>query len=242
MPGAPQRLGAPRGYFELTFNGSEYVDTFKSFSHAPEEQMHASFSTPRYRDWAQTLVNWVDAYGASRADILPPVSLNDLGDVNMITRADLAGGTWLAVNVWNGAQDTIVTAAINDGEEFTLTRTQAGEGEAKLRSIEASDPYAMIRQPSDTARAMQSATGKDGYEVFQGGRQQAMVPGPMDSWLWANSSIHLWTADLPADLPAGIHALTVTALDHHGREYTHTMAFEVVETIPDMGWQEAFWE
>lgn len=66
--------------------------------------------------------------------------------------------------------------------------------------------------------------------------------GPLDSWLWTNSSQHLWTADLPADLPAGVHGLTVTVTDRHGREFSDTIAFEIVEEMPDMTWQESFWQ
>ena len=241
VPGAPQRLGAPRGYYVLEFAGSDYVDTYQSFTHAEDEQFHVSFNTPRYRDWAETLVNWVDAYGGARGDILPPVSVNDLGDVNMLTRADLQGGTRAVVNVWNGSRDSDVAIRINGGEALTLTRTQAGAGEAKLRSIEASDPYAIIRQFGDTRRAVASATGNNGYEMFQGSIWTGAV-GPLDSWLWSTSSQHLWTVDLPADLPAGIHSLTVDVTDRFGRSYTDTIAFEIVEQIPDMTWQEKFWQ
>ena len=88
---------------------------------------------------------------------------------------------------------------------------------------------------------MASTSGVNGYEVFRGRIWEGAV-GPMDDWLWTDSSQHLWTIDLPADLPAGIHSLTVTATDHHGRTYSDTIAFEVVEEEPDMTWQEAFWE
>ena len=241
VPGAPQRLGSPRGYYQISFSGSEYVDTYHSFTHSEDEQFHISFNTPRYRDWGTKLVNWVNAYGGTRGEILPPVSVNDLGDVNMITREDLEGGTKAVVNVWNGTKDSTVMLQINGGEAFPATRTQAGEGEAKLRSIEASDPYAIVRQFSDTRRAIASATGNNGYEMFQGSIWTGGA-GPLDSWLWTNSSQHLWTVDLGADLPAGIHSLTVTVTDRHGREFSDTIAFEIVEEIPDMTWQEAFWE
>ena len=241
VPGAPQRLGSPRGYYQISFSGSEYQETYHSFTHSPDEQFHISFNTPRYRDWAETLVNWVNGYGRARGDVLPPVSRNDLGDVNMITRRDLQGTTQAVVNVWNGSRDTTVMLQINGGEAFAATRTQAGEGEAKLRSIAVSDPYAIVRQFSDTRRAMQSTTGNNGYEMFQGSQWTGNV-GPLDSWLWTNSSQHLWTVDLPDTLPAGIHSLTVTVTDHHGRSFSDTIAFEIVEQIPDMTWQEKFWQ
>lgn len=240
VPGAPQRLGSPRGFYQLSFSGSEFVDTYQSFTHAEDEQFHISFNTPRYRDWAETLMNWVKAYGGKRGEVLPPVSVNDLGDVNMLTLDDLGGGTQAVINVWNGTKDAEVMLSINGGEPFAATRTQTGAGEAKLRSIEVSDPYAIIRQFSDTRRAIKSATGVDGYEMFQGSMWTGNA-GPLDNWLWTNSSQHLWMVDLPADLPTGIHSLTVDVTDRHGRSFTDTIAFEIVDTIPDMGWQEKYW-
>lgn len=241
VPGAPQRLGAPRGFYSLAFSGSDYVDTYRSFTHSHDEQFHISFNSPRYRKWATKLSNFVEAYGNKRADILPPVSLNEMGDVNMLTREDLKGDTWAVINVWNGNRDSKVTLSIDDGEAIEAERTQQGKGEAKLRSIEASDPHAILRQLSDTRRAMASATGNDGYEMFRGSIWAGKV-GPMDRWLWTDSSSHLWTADLPTNLSAGIHRLEIILRDHHGREFRDAIAFEVVEEIPDMNWQKGFWE
>ena len=241
VPGAPQRLGSPRGYYQISFSGSDYVETYHSFTHAPEEQFHVSFNTPRYRDWAETLMNWVDGYGGTRGDILPPVSLNDLGDVNMLTRADLEGGTHAVVNFWNGSREATVMLSVNGGEPFAATRTVQGEGEERVRDLSVSDPFAIVRQFTDTRRALESATGLNGYEMFQGSIWEGGA-GPLDSWLWTTSSPHLWQVELPADLPAGIHSLTVEVTDRHGRTFTDTIAFEIVEEIPDMGWQEAFWE
>lgn len=242
VPMSTQRLGSPRGFYEMDFSGSDFTDTYRTFAHREDEQFHVSFNTPRYRDWAQTLIDWVSIYGGNRGDILPPVSRNDLGDVNMLTRADLQGGTQAVVNVWNGTKDATVMLSINGGAPFAATRTQDGEGEAKRRDVAVSDPYAMVRQLSDTRRALASASGKNGYEMFQGAQFEGRHAGPVDSWLWTNSSQHLWMVDLPGDLPAGIHALTVEVEDRHGRVHTDTIAFEIVEEIPDMTWQERFWQ
>jgi hypothetical protein len=241
VPTSTQRLGSPRGFYQLDFAGSDYVDTYKSFTHAQEEQFHVSFNSPRYRDWAEGMMDFVNLYGGKRGDVIPPASLNDLGDVGMITRDDLEGGTWTVVNVWNGDRETNVSVSINGGEAMMASRTQAGEGEEKLRGVEYSDPYAMHRQLSDTRRAMKSASGNNGYDMFQGVNMTGNV-GPVDSWLWTTSSQHLWTVDLPADLPAGIHAMTVEVTDRHGRSFTDTIAFEVVAEIPQMDWQAQFWE
>ncbi len=241
VPTSTQRLGAPRGYFVLSFDGADYQETYRTFTGAADDQFHASFNTPRYRDWAEAMMSYVRSYGEDRDDILPPATLNDLGDVNMLTRADLQGGSWAVVNVWNGNHEAEVTVSINGGAPLAATRTQAGTGEAKLHGVEHSDPYAMHRQFNDTRRAMESATGKPGYEMFQGSRVAGHA-GPMDSWLWTTASSHLWTVDLPADLPAGVHSMTIEVTDHHGRVFTDTIAFEVVEETPQMSWQAEFWD
>ena len=141
VPHGTQRLGSPRGYYQLDFDGAEYVDTYKTFHADETKQFHASFNSPRFRDWAGRLIAYRDLYGNS-FDQEPPVVLRDLGDMNMLTREDLEGGTWVAVNVWNGNKSTNVSVAINGGDAFTATRTQPGEGEAKLKGLD----YALARQ------------------------------------------------------------------------------------------------
>lgn len=145
VPGANQRLGSPRGYYILNFDESNYVESYRSFTHAHDEQFHVSFNTPRYHNWANKPASFVELYEDNRSSITPPVSLNDMGDVNMLTRADLQGNSWAVVNVGNGTRNDTVMLSINKNEQFEATRTQSGTEEAKLRSIEASDPYAIFR-------------------------------------------------------------------------------------------------
>ena len=45
----------------------------------------------------------------------------------------------------------------------------------------------------------------------------------------ADSSMHLWRYELPADLEAGEHTAEITATDSYGREFTDSLTFEVVE-------------
>lgn len=45
----------------------------------------------------------------------------------------------------------------------------------------------------------------------------------------ADSSMHLWRYELPADLEAGEHTAEVTATDSYGRKFTDSLTFEVVE-------------
>ncbi|MEU3274883.1 calcineurin-like phosphoesterase family protein [Saccharomonospora sp. NPDC006951] len=45
----------------------------------------------------------------------------------------------------------------------------------------------------------------------------------------ADRSMHLWRFELPADLAPGRHKAHVTATDSHGRSYTDTLTFRVVD-------------
>lgn len=45
----------------------------------------------------------------------------------------------------------------------------------------------------------------------------------------ADRAMHLWRFQLPEDLDSGEHTADVTATDAHGREFTDTLEFEVVE-------------
>ena len=45
----------------------------------------------------------------------------------------------------------------------------------------------------------------------------------------ADRTSHLWRLELPADLAVGKHTAEVAATDVHGREFTETLTFEVVE-------------
>lgn len=243
VPHATQRLGSPRGYYQLDFNGSDYVDTYKTFNGEENEQFHASFNTPRFREWAKRLIAYRDLYGSS-FDQTPPVTRNDLGDMYMITQEDLADGTWAAVNVWNGAGRTMVTVQINDMDTIVATRTQSGTGEAKNRGVEFADPLALAQQATQGRVASQSVDGGEetaGFSMWQGSVWQG-VPGPFQRWMLTDNSHHLWRADLPADLPVGAHQLHVHVVDPHGRVFEDTIPFEVVEELPQMTWQASFWE
>jgi hypothetical protein len=49
-------------------------------------------------------------------------------------------------------------------------------------------------------------------------------------------SSHPWRADLPA----GVHTLEVSTTDLYGRTFRASSTVEVVETIPEMGWNAGF--
>lgn len=239
VPHATQRLGSPRGYYVFDFDGPSYVDTYHTFSSPKSKQMHASFNTPRFRDWAEDLIAYTNLYRVP-SDVPPPVIVSDLGDMNMLTRDDLQKGTWLAVNVWNGSRDNTVSASINGQAAMTGTRTQPGEGEAVLTGPEYADPLAMAKQATNGRVAFRSTKGGDdtaGYTTWRGFKWQG-VPGPFQNWMLSNKSSHLWRIDLPADLPVGFHTVEITTTDRYGRTFKEILPFEVVDKLPDMGWQQ----
>lgn len=41
----------------------------------------------------------------------------------MLTAEDLAGGSFVAVNVWNGSKESLVEVLINGGEPMVAERT-----------------------------------------------------------------------------------------------------------------------
>lgn len=242
VPHATQRLGSPRGYYVLDFAGSDYVDTFLTFEGDENDQLHVSFNTPRFRDWAEQLVSYTTQNDIPN-DITPPVTVNDLGDMDMLTRADLSGTTYVAINVWNGSKESQVSFSINGGDPIEAERTQKGEGEEAFDGPTYSDPLAMAKQSTNGRQAVRSTTGGDataGYRTWQG-LQWTGVAGPFQDWMLTTKSSHLWRAELPGDLPAGVHTLEVRSTDRFGRMYKQTKTFEVVDELPQMTWQEKFW-
>lgn len=237
IPHGTQRLGSPRGFYLLDFDGPNYTDTYLAFGMDDHDQLHASFNTPRFREWADKLFAFADAHPIP-ADVIPPVIRTDLGDMNMLTRADLAGGSWVAVNVWNGSKDAEVSVSINGGDPIVAERTQPGTGEAMLKGAEYADPLALAKQATQGRMAWRSAEGGDqtaGYQTWKGVEWQGQ-PGPFMPWMLSRMSNHLWRADLPPDLPNGVHTLTAKTIDRHGRSFSHSLSFEVVDEVPELNW------
>ena len=242
VPHGTQRLGAPRGYYVLEFDGSDYVDTYMTFGGTEEQQMHVSFNTPRFRDWAAEIIAFTEIYDMP-TEVLPPVTTNDLGDMRMLTLADLAGETWVAVNVWNGSQQSTVSVSIDGAAAIPAVRTQAGEGEATNWGPAFADPYAFAMQATQGDMAVRSVSGGDATAGFTTGRGQRFQgnAGPLPNWLLTQRSNHLWRADLPADMDVGVHTLEVVTTDRHGRTFRNVSTFEIVEEVPPMDWQDSYW-
>ena len=240
VPMALQRLGAPRGWFDLDFDGSDYVETYYGSNLAREQRMWVSVNTPSYRQWFDLLMAWRSEDKDAR-DPVPPVSINDLPDINILTRQDLLEGSFLTANIWDGSSETRVEAEIA-GRRLTMSRTQEAQGEAVLTGAEWSDPFAVQRQLSVSRSALQSRSGNprnQGYEVFRGSRLGPSAPGPQGSV--ADRSLHLWRARLPEDLAPGVHKVQVHATDRHGRLTKEAIILEIRESRPPPRFRADVW-
>lgn len=172
IPMALQRMGAPKGYLRLDFEGTDYRETYFGARVDPQRKQWLAFNTPEFRGWYEAIKGWAAEDPVTRSP-LPPRSINDLADTRLFTPADLTEGVWLTANVWAGDAATDITAAINDGPATALDRTQQGAGEAPLVGAEWADPFAAMRQLSIGRVAMQSRSGEQrnqGVEVFRGTR------------------------------------------------------------------------
>jgi hypothetical protein len=235
IPESYQRLGAPKGYYLVSFDGNQYKDQFKASGKAMEEQMSLSFNSPSFRDWFTKLSDWYFE-DADTKNPIPPVNTNNRGDNKMLTPAELAE-TNLVINVWNGSRDSEVWVAFNDMDPVMAVRTQMGEGEGILETL---DPHALSRQLNVLRFALKSTESdenelwngtlgdrSDGFELFNASMFKADSQGLLDDWMWTDQSNHIWTVPVPADLADGVHQVKVYTKDVHGHEYKESMLFEV---------------
>ena len=226
VPEAWQRLGAPRGYFVIEFNGNTYKDTFKATGKPIEQQMSVDLLTPAFVSWYEQLRDWANT--SPPADAKPPVNINDLPDTKIVPQDEL-GDTYLSANIWNGSKESIVYAQIGGRDPVMMTRTQPGEGENMLETL---DPFALKRQMQIARTALVSDSGNpraQGYELFGGAANGPATPRPEGSFFWTVQSNHIWRVALPADLPLGAHVAKVTTVDLHGAHSEADLAFEVME-------------
>ena len=96
-----------------------------------------------------------------------------------------------------------IVANVFDGGPKTVVTMQLGTGE----------PFPMVRK---------SRPDPFVDDVFT---RNEVVKKP---WIKAEVSSHIWTAHLPADLPAGTHRLKVVAVTEYGDRVSGTMALEVI--------------
>lgn len=238
LPEAIDREGGPPGYMDLKLDGSSYVETYRATGRDEDEQMSLSVSSPFFREWYQQLVTWQqeqDDLAEPDPRAVPPVNINDLGDPNLLTPADLAADSYLTANVWNGQTATDVTVQIDDAQPVTATRTQQARGEGILDDPAAGDPYALMRQLQSTRFGLESTSGNEraqGWEAFRGDKFGPGPAQPITSFLLAQQSSHLWRLPLPTGLAEGGHTATVRATDPSGRTFTERLNFEVAQERP----------
>lgn len=236
IPESYQRLGAPKGYYLISFNGNQYSDQFKPSGKPIEKQMSLSFNSPAFRNWFKQISDWYFD-NSDRKSPIPPVSANNLGDNSMLAPRDLRRGTYLVINVWNGSRDSKVEVQFDDQAPVMATRTQRGEGEGQLETL---DPHALRRQLSVLRYAMKSTESdmnqiwngtlgdrSDGFELWNASMFKADSQKPVDNWMWTDQSNHIWTVPVPRNLADGVHRVEVQTTDVHGHTYKESMLFEV---------------
>lgn len=231
LPMSIQRLGAPRGYLIFEFHGNQFKSKFKAANKPADEQMSVDFLSPSFMSWYNALKSWAEASPESRT-VVPPVNINDLPDTRILTHRDLEQGTALTINVWNGSKESQVWVQIDDLEPVEAQRTQAGEGEGRLVTL---DPAALKKQMYVFRYAAKSMSGSErsqSFELYNGERAGIADPRPEPGWMWAQSSTHLWSLSIPKDLADGAHLAYITTRDTYGNVYTTTVTFEVADVRP----------
>ncbi len=243
VPESWQRLGAPRGYYVFEFDGNTYQDTFKATGFAAEKQVGIDLLTPEFVEWFRALKDWRNSNPA--ADAVPPANINDLPDTKQVLVGQV-GETYLSVNAWNGSKEAVITVSFDGGEPIEMQRTQAGEGENMLETL---DPFALKRQMM-VARHAYATDGDEpranGFELFQGsqqcGEEAPCTPRPMSDFFQTDQSSHVWQVKLPTYLELGVHTAKVTFTDHFGRVFEDSIVFEVVDERGFPFWNEANFE
>ncbi|MGY6531960.1 calcineurin-like phosphoesterase C-terminal domain-containing protein [Glycocaulis sp.] len=238
---ALQRMGAPKGVLMVAFEGAAYREHYVGSRLGEDRGQWVDFNTPAFRAWFDAINTWRNENWRER-DSVPPVSINDLADTRLLTRQDLAEGTFVTANVWNGAAETIVEARINGGPPLVLERTQEGAGEEIRIGAMYADPFAVKRQATVGRYAIESRSGEERNRGFEAFRGRSFQGPPQPQTALADRNMHLWMARVPADLPEGVHVLSLTSTDRHGRSYTDEIVFEVRGTRPPARFRTDVWE
>lgn len=241
VPMALQRMGAPMGYFHVTFNGAQYQERYVAARMGKDRGQWIGLNTPAFRNWHATITQWLSE-GVTDRNPIPPLSINDLPDTKILIPEDFTQGIWLTANVWAGSAETVVQARLSSGKVLNLERTQAGKGEGPVLGVAYIDPFVAIRQLSVTRHAYQSSMGEEraqGHELFRGRKLGPAAPQPQNTV--AGHNMHLWRVKLPA-LPLGVHTIEVVSTDRNGLKYTDFITLEVREKRPPKYWRHEIWK
>ncbi|MFZ7095727.1 metallophosphoesterase N-terminal domain-containing protein [Luteimonas dalianensis] len=90
------------------------------------------------------------------------------------------------------------------------------------------------RNPTYNARVVPT----QGWEGGRGATANTGAPQPSG---WADRSVHLWQARLPADLSEGVHTLRLTSTDRNGRSWADVVTFEVRAAHPPPRHRREVW-
>ena len=132
-PAALQRDGGQPGVLTLDITGTQVQERFTVRGEDDAHQLALGVNTPRYREW----------FAANRSAV---GSAPEYTDPLVVSRADLAGTTWLTTNFWMGSTGSTVTATLDGGAAVEAVRTQPMQGEAQKVGAEWSDPVAVQQQ------------------------------------------------------------------------------------------------
>jgi calcineurin-like phosphoesterase family protein len=132
-PLAFQRDGGLPGVLTLDIKNTEFQERFTVRGEDESRQMSLGLNTPRYRAW---YAENVDNKGAAP----------EFTDPLVVSKDDLAGGTWLTTNFWMGSTGSTVKVQIDGGQTVEAVRTQQMQGEGQLVGAEWSDPVAVQEQ------------------------------------------------------------------------------------------------
>jgi hypothetical protein len=245
IDGVPMSLqgdGSPRGFVDFAVNGVDYTLDYRATGLSTERAMWLSVNTPAFRSWARQLWTWVEESPDTRSPI-PPLSVHDLPDEKLLTRADLAGTTWLTANIWMGDSTTSAMISIDGGTPVAMSRTQQAHGEPGFVGAEYADPFALQRQLTVARSAIESSSGTPETQGYIQGRQPPIPPSPpQPRGSRADHSSHLWRYQIPADLPEGVHTATVTVTRAQGAPAQDTLVFEVRHDRPPRTFRRDHWE
>lgn len=230
IDGTPMSLqgdGSPRGYVDFAVDGTAYTLDYRGSGLSRDRAMWLSVSTPAFRDWADKIFAWRDAPEDTR-DPVPPLSVQDLPDVKLLSKADLAGRSWITADIWMGDSTTKVMVSIDGATPTPMIRTQDLKGEGIRSGAAYSDPFALQRQLTMARTAIQSRSGDAEAQGYVQGRQKRLPPmPPQPRGSRADHSPHIWRYDLPAGLAEGLHTALVTVTRDQGEPVRDTLVFEV---------------
>jgi hypothetical protein len=230
IDGTPMSIqgdGSPRGYVDFAVDGTAYTLDYRGSGLPRDRAMWLSVSTPAFRDWADKIFAWRDAPEETR-DPVPPLSVQDLPDVKLLSRADVAGQSWITADVWMGDSTTKVMVSLDGATPAPMTRTQELKGEGIRSGAVYSDPFALQRQLTMARTAIQSRSGDTEAQGYVQGRQKRLPPmPPQPRGSRADHSPHIWRYDLPAGLAEGPHTAVVTVTRDQGGPARDTLVFEV---------------